>query len=114
MINIDDIKVEDIIYKLYEFFKVNNNLDLAELLKTTPQTISNWKMRNSISAIKKKCRELGIYNQIFKDFYKKDFGIDFPNDIKKTLDITKNMIKDNQELKNQFHQYLKDFIKDNL
>ncbi|MGJ0344654.1 helix-turn-helix domain containing protein [Aliarcobacter cryaerophilus] len=59
---------EDIIYKLYEFFKVNNNLDLAELLKTTPQTISNWKTRNSISAIKKKCRELGIYNQIFKDF----------------------------------------------
>lgn len=58
---------EDIIYKLYEFFKVNNNLDLAELLKTTPQTISNWKTRNSISAIKKKCRELGIYNEIFGD-----------------------------------------------
>ncbi len=32
---------EDIIYKLYEFYKVNNNLELAELLKTTPQTISN-------------------------------------------------------------------------
>ena len=58
---------EDIIYKLYEFFKVNNNLELAELLKTTPQTISNWKTRNSISAIKKKCRELGIYNDIFGD-----------------------------------------------
>lgn len=108
------LTAEDIIYKLYEFFKVNNNLDLAELLKTTPQTISNWKTRNSISAIKKKCRELGIYNEILKDFDKEDFGIDFPNDIKKTLDITKTMIKDNQELKNQFHQYLKDFIKDNL
>ncbi len=58
---------EDIIYKLYEFFKVNNNLELAELLKTTPQTISNWKTRNSISAIKKKCRELRIYNDIFGD-----------------------------------------------
>ncbi len=56
---------EDIIYKLYEFYKVNNNLELAELLKTTPQTISNWKTRNSISAIKKKCRELRIYNEIF-------------------------------------------------
>ena len=58
---------EDIIYKLYEFFNVNNNLELAELLKTTPQTISNWKTRNSISAIKKKCRELRIYNDIFGD-----------------------------------------------
>ncbi len=62
---------EDIIYKLYEFYKVNNNLELAELLKTTPQTISNWKTRNSISAIKKKCRELSIYNHIFGDIENK-------------------------------------------
>ena len=62
---------EDIIYKLYEFFNVNNNLELAELLKTTPQTISNWKTRNSISAIKKKCRELRIYNDIFGDIENK-------------------------------------------
>ncbi|MDN5047786.1 hypothetical protein O8C97_08010 [Aliarcobacter butzleri] len=58
---------EDFIYKLYSFFHVNNNLDLAIKLDTTPQTISNWKSRNSINAIKKKCRELGIYNEIFGD-----------------------------------------------
>jgi len=58
---------EDLIYMLYETFKVDNNIDLAELLKTTPQTISNWKSRNSINAIKKKCRELGIYKEIFGD-----------------------------------------------
>ncbi|MCT7547288.1 hypothetical protein N5U18_02205 [Aliarcobacter butzleri] len=58
---------EDFIYKLYSFFHVNNNLDLAIKLDTTPQTISNWKSRNSINAIKKKCRELGIYPEIFKD-----------------------------------------------
>lgn len=61
------ITAEDIIYKLYQFFKVNNNLDLGKLLNTTPQTISNWKSRNSTNAIKKKCKELGIYNEIFKE-----------------------------------------------
>lgn len=58
---------EDFIYKLYSFFDVKNNLDLANKLETTAQTISNWKSRNSINAIKKKCRELGIYNEIFGD-----------------------------------------------
>lgn len=58
---------EDLIYKLYSFFDVKNNLDLANKLETTAQTISNWKSRDSINAIKKKCRELGIYNEIFED-----------------------------------------------
>lgn len=58
---------EDLIYKLYSFFDVKNNLDLANKLETTAQTISNWKSRNSVNAIKKKCRELGIYNEIFGD-----------------------------------------------
>jgi hypothetical protein len=31
------------------------------------QTISAWKSRNSINAIKKKCRELGIFDKIFHD-----------------------------------------------
>ena len=61
------LTAEDLIYKLYFFFNVNNNLDLANKLNTTPQTISNWKSRNSVNAINKKCRELGIYNQIFGD-----------------------------------------------
>ena len=56
---------EDLIYKLYSFFDVKNNLDLANKLETTAQTISNWKSRNSVNAIKKKCRELGIYDEIF-------------------------------------------------
>ena len=58
---------EDLIYKLYSFFDVKNNLDLANKLETTSQTISNWKSRNSVNAIKKKCRELSIYNEIFGD-----------------------------------------------
>ena len=30
-------------------------------------TVSKWRQRESINAIKKKCRELGIYNEIFGD-----------------------------------------------
>jgi len=62
-----EITAEDIIYKLYTLYKVDNNIELASKINTTPQTISNWKTRNAMSAIKKKCRELGIYNEIFGD-----------------------------------------------
>lgn len=58
---------EDLIYILYNYFGVTSNIDLAEKLNTTQQTISNWKTRNSVAAIRKKCRELGIYNDIFGD-----------------------------------------------
>lgn len=48
--------------------------ELAKILDTTPQTISSWKIRNSINTVKKKCKELGIYNEIFKDFYEEFFN----------------------------------------
>ncbi|MDN5107565.1 helix-turn-helix domain-containing protein [Aliarcobacter butzleri] len=59
--------VENILERLYSFYKVAGASELSEKINTTQQTISNWKKRNSISAIKKKCRELGIYREIFKD-----------------------------------------------
>ena len=58
---------EAIIFKLLSYFQLDNNQELALKLGTTPQTISNWKTRNSIGPLKKKCRELGIYNEIFGD-----------------------------------------------
>lgn len=58
---------EDLIYDLYTYYNVDNNIELAEIIKTTPQTISNWKSRNSVGAIRKKCRELGIFKDIFGD-----------------------------------------------
>ena len=59
--------VEDILEKLFEYYNVGNAAELSEKIETSQKTISNWKIRNSINAIKKKCRELGIYNEIFKD-----------------------------------------------
>lgn len=58
---------ENLIFILYKYFDVNNNIDLAEKMGITKQTITNWKTRNSINAIKKKCYELGIYDSIFTE-----------------------------------------------
>ena len=58
--------VKDILEKLYSFYKVTGATELSEKMGTTPQTISNWKTRNSVNAVKKKCRELLIYENIFE------------------------------------------------
>jgi preprotein translocase subunit SecD len=59
--------VEHILEKLFVYYNVVNAAELSEKINTSQKTISNWKVRNSIGAVKKKCRELGIYNEIFGD-----------------------------------------------
>ena len=59
--------------ELLNFFNVSNLSELANKMNTSPQNISKWKQRNSVSAIKKKCRELGIYNEIFGNVQRNDF-----------------------------------------
>ncbi|WP_323587740.1 helix-turn-helix domain-containing protein [Aliarcobacter butzleri] len=61
------METNDIIDKLFDYFKVTSIQDLAEKMNVSQPTISKWKTRNAISAIKKRCRELGIYNEIFGD-----------------------------------------------
>jgi hypothetical protein len=51
--------------KVLNFYNVSTIKELAEAINTGASTISNWKQRNSVTALKKKCRELGIYNKIF-------------------------------------------------
>lgn len=58
-------EIDNIIEKLFDYFKVSTIQDLAFKMRVTQSSISNWKTRNSINAIKRKCRELGIYNEIF-------------------------------------------------
>ena len=53
--------------KIFNFYNVSSIKELSEVINTGASTISNWKQRNSITALKKKCRELGIYNEIFED-----------------------------------------------
>ena len=51
--------------KLLNFYNVNTLKDLSEVTNIPISTMSSIKQRNSITALKKKCRELGIYNEIF-------------------------------------------------
>ena len=136
------LTAEDLIYKLYFFFNVNNNLDLADKMKTTPQTISNWKSRNSVNAINKKCRELGIYNDIFGDLNMQNIQnqiIDTQNGINsfnnfaesnKQKIISKDILQDEEVIKviksitpiieddkikkDDFIKYLKKWLIDNI
>jgi hypothetical protein len=62
-----NLNVNDAIERLMDFYGVASNFELADKLKMQPSSISSWKTKNSISAVKKKCRELGIYKDIFGD-----------------------------------------------
>ena len=55
------------IEKLLNHYNVSTISELAQILDTKQTSISSWRTRNAINAIKKKCRELGIYNEIFGD-----------------------------------------------
>ena len=78
---------EFLIEKLLNFYKASNVAELSTKINTSQKTISNWKIRNSINAIKKRCRELGIYNEIFGDI---NSNIDIASEVNKGLkDINK-------------------------
>lgn len=114
---------EILIDKILDHYSVATYSELALKINTTQQTISSWKQRNSVNAIKKRCRELGIYNEIFGDLKlstneeENNQEIDndvFSDDILKTLDIIRTMVKNNQEIDNKLNETLKSFIKENL
>lgn len=54
--------------KLFDYYQINSLVELAHKLGVSQPALSQWKTRNAISAVKKRCRELGIYNEIFGDF----------------------------------------------
>jgi hypothetical protein len=50
-----------------EYYNVNTISELAEIMKIGQPAISKWRNNNSINPVKKKCRELGIYDKIFSE-----------------------------------------------
>lgn len=60
-----NLNADTLIDLLFIHFNVTTMADLAMHISVSQQTISKWKQRNSVNAIKKKCIELGIYNEIF-------------------------------------------------
>ena len=60
-------QAELLIDKLLNYYNVFTYSDLGIKINVSQANISSWKQRNSVNAIKKKCKELGIYNEIFGD-----------------------------------------------
>ena len=61
-------QAELLIDKLLNYYNVSTYSDLGIKINVSQANISSWKIRNSVNAIKNKCKELGIYNDIFEDF----------------------------------------------
>ena len=87
-----------------DFYNIHTLSELAVELKTTQPTISSWKKRNSINAIKKKCRELQIFDEVFDENelldeldVKKDFLI-----ISNSIEL--RLIKKKKDSFNEFQQ----------
>ena len=58
------VSIDIILDELMSHYDVFRISDLADKMGVSQQTVSAWKSRNSINAIIKKCRELGIFNEI--------------------------------------------------
>jgi len=128
------MKIEDFINLLEEFYNVQGSTDLAAKMGVTQQTVSNWKTRNSVNAIKKKCKQLNIYNEIFNDINQnlninhginalnnygtqeqgKDTNSSIDNDILKIIKSAEPIFKDDENKKNDFINHLKKWIVSNL
>ncbi|OCL89451.1 hypothetical protein [Arcobacter porcinus] len=61
------MNINDIFEKLFNYFQTSTIRELSEKINMSESTVSKWRQRESVNAIKKKCRELGIYNEIFGD-----------------------------------------------
>ena len=71
------------------YFNVFSMHELATKLEISQPAISKWKKNNSVLAIKKRCRELGIYDEIFGDIDNKileTLNIEQQNEIKNSID----------------------------
>ncbi len=59
---------EILIEKMMKHYDVFTISELANIIGVSQPSISGWKRHNYVKAIANKCRELGIYNEIFGDF----------------------------------------------
>lgn len=66
--------VPHLIDKLMSYFNVATITELAQKLDMSQPEVINWLRINPVNAIKIKCRELGIYNEIFEDLNSKKFS----------------------------------------
>lgn len=58
---------DDIINKLFKYYDVTTIKELSPKINTPASTISDWKQRGAINPLRKKCKELEIYEEIFEN-----------------------------------------------
>jgi len=132
----DQNDVEYWIKKLLSYYNVSTYTQLANKLNTTQQNITNWKTRSSVLAVEKKCRELGIYQDIFGDTNTQvidtnnginsinnsgkqtqkntNNDLDFDNDVLTILKSALPIINDDIDKKENFKKHIKSWIIENL
>jgi hypothetical protein len=87
--------VQDFTYfydKILSFYNVKTLKDLSELTDIPISTLSSIKQRNSITALKKKCRELNIFDEIFGDLNPNIQNIHTISGGQNTQNVRKNQI----------------------
>ena len=77
------------IQRMMDYYNALTMKELSEKIGISQQAISKWKNSNSLRAIKKKCRELGIYNEIFGDLNSNINNFQNSN-INKAFDLSSN------------------------
>lgn len=81
--------INDIFERLFNYFQTSTIRELSEKINMSESTVSKWRQRESINAIKKKCREIGIYNEIFGDLNSNINNFHNSN-INKAFDLSSN------------------------
>ena len=84
------MNINDIFERLFNYFQASTIRELSEKINMSESTVSKWRQRESINAIRKKCRELGIYNEIFGDLNSKN---NYTNDTE-IDEVTLSLIKE--------------------
>jgi len=124
------------IEKLLNYYDISTISELANLLEIKQTSISSWRARDSVNAIKKKTREKGIYKEIFGDIntqnIKDNHGIMAQNVggqkfINNNSDSTKKLFSDdifatlktastiiNEKNEESFKKHIKEWIVENL
>jgi len=100
------MNADELINKLLNYYRVHTISELSEKIGIGQPAISKWKINNSIKTIKKKCIELGIYNDIFGDInnfqnstnvvgqdFSNNSNAQHTNNINKNINIDENILK---------------------
>lgn len=138
------MEIDEIIRRLFDYYGISTLQELAEKMGISKASISNWKSRNSINAIERRCRDLGIYSQIFdslttiqriknqngnnsfNNFANNNINFDeekrvleqelnFKNpEIIKLVKVIDSLVSGDDEKEKKIIEILKDIIRDNL